>query len=629
MLPWLVVYRRPRPVEPGTDPPRDLGTARLARAESSWLVAEPDDDAPALVETLVGGLGRGGPFLLIELWSRRRTTTGDTTCDAPRFRLAFDPDDPRLARPVAALASALARIELSTGPRAEVELVPSGAPSPSPSPSPPERSTWAPHGAVSVLGLEVEPVYRELAPALDDAQLSHATFERLYPLVLTELQRELSRGLREAAAIYLEHASNAPVCPTVSVPTAALEATAGVEDSGVRAWSRRLGRASLSGETRAADARLARIDRSIEFLLLVTPTNTREAWDAFQDSGYRRAPRLLYRPLPFDPVELKRELYDARVETIDDPVLGHLLREKQEELDRRITMLLDRGTERFLLGSLQVYGAAEPELLDLAERLLAAIDPSARGRGARVGHDEFARRAEQELDWYRHRDPRLTAQVEVRDDLPPSLVVSGDRLCIGVGMEISEERVDALLQHEVGTHLVTRFNGTRQPLVLLSTGLAGYDVLQEGMAVAAEFVAGGLLPGRLRTLAARVVAVDCLAAGASLPETFARLVEEHGLSPAKAWAVTVRVFRAGGLTKDAVYLRGLARLLRYMGSGGSLEPLLVGKIDLPHLGAIEELLERGVLEPPALQPRWTVRDGDQARLRRLAEGLTPLDLVAA
>ena len=40
----------------------------------------------------------------------------------------------------------------------------------------------------------------------------------------------------------------------------------------------------------------------------------------------------------------------------------------------------------------------------------------------------------------------------------------------------------------------------------------------------------------------------------------------------------MRIYRGGGLTKDAVYLRGLLQILRYLREGGELEPLFVGKV---------------------------------------------------
>ena len=65
----------------------------------------------------------------------------------------------------------------------------------------------------------------------------------------------------------------------------------------------------------------------------------------------------------------------------------------------------------------------------------------------------------------------------------------------------------------------------------------------------------------------------------------------------------MRVYRGGGLTKDAVYLRGLIQLHEYLRTGGELESLLVGKISAENIPIIQELLWREVLHaPPAAAP---------------------------
>lgn len=89
----------------------------------------------------------------------------------------------------------------------------------------------------------------------------------------------------------------------------------------------------------------------------------------------------------------------------------------------------------------------------------------------------------------------------------------------------------------------------------------------------------------------------------------------------------MRAFRGGGLTKDAVYLRGLRRLLRYLGEGGSLEPLLVGKIGAAHVPVIQELLLRKVLRPPPMRPRYLENAAALDRLERVRSADSIFDLV--
>ncbi len=186
---------------------------------------------------------------------------------------------------------------------------------------------------------------------------------------------------------------------------------------------------------------------------------------------------------------------------------------------------------------------------------------------------------------------------------------------------------NALLQHEVGTHLVTYYNGAAQPLRLLQVGLAGYDALQEGLAVLSEYLVGGLSEGRMRTLAARVIAIDQMIRGATFPSVFQQLVDEFGFEPRTAYTITLRVFRGGGLTKDALYLRGLVEILQYLGAGGDLEPLLIGKIAVEHVPVVRELLLSGVLRPPPLRPKYLNSPEAQRRLNGISSRTTVLDLI--
>jgi uncharacterized protein (TIGR02421 family) len=207
------------------------------------------------------------------------------------------------------------------------------------------------------------------------------------------------------------------------------------------------------------------------------------------------------------------------------------------------------------------------------------------------------------------------------------LMVSGDQLLIGGKIRVPRRRVDALLQHEIGTHLVTRYNGHHQPFQQLEVGLAGYDGLQEGLAVLSEYLVGGLSGTRMRILAARVVAARQMLDGASFVDTFRTLDRQYEFSERTAYTMTMRIYRGGGLTKDAVYLRGLLQILRYLREGGDLEPLFVGKIASSHLPLIVELSHRQVIKPPALRPRYLESSEATQKLNLLRAGLKVLDLI--
>ena len=205
-------------------------------------------------------------------------------------------------------------------------------------------------------------------------------------------------------------------------------------------------------------------------------------------------------------------------------------------------------------------------------------------------------------------------------------MVSKGHLIVASDSKMREHRADALMQHEIGTHLVTYYNGRAQRLAQLKSGLAGYEELQEGLAVLAEYLVSGMTPTRVRILAARVLGAKALVDGASFVDTF-RLLCRYGFPPRGAFQITLRIYRGGGFIKDCVYLRGLAQLLEYLGHGGSFERLFVGKIALEHLEVIGELEGRGVIRPPKLLPRYLERDECQRRLAGLKRGKKIVDLL--
>ncbi len=209
-------------------------------------------------------------------------------------------------------------------------------------------------------------------------------------------------------------------------------------------------------------------------------------------------------------------------------------------------------------------------------------------------------------------------------------MLSNGDLCIDSGLRVPRERVEPLIQHEVGTHILTFQNGKAQPLKLFCNGVPGYEAMQEGLAVLAEFLAGGLTRTRLRLIAARAVGVHEMIAGRPFANTYALLHEEHGYSPRQAFTIAMRIYRGGGLTKDAVYLcGGLINLLKYLSGDHDLEELYIGKIREDYIPVVQELIHRHILEPPPLRPRYIVDPSFEFERKRarLKQGLNIFNLV--
>ncbi len=590
-LPFLSLYRRP--------PSRkDPGTDRLVTTEAAYLIASGSrrlhGDLSELVRKIADTLSRQfGAFIILEVWAApaEESLKGAEADSRPAFRIVSSRDE-RLDPIVEAFDRALSSIKLRKL-RPEVRVVRTRDVHPRRLPPILPAETARALKCV-VVGLEVSPTYRD------------ASGEQLYPLQLRQLRRGLSRALRRT---FFEFSRSY----TLHRPR----------------HYHMLGRRAVVKAVWQVDRQLADVAARFDLLLQATPVNARLAWSEFQRDRFERAPTFRYRPIPVDPMILKRRLFAIPIERVEDPTLADLFRQKQDELDRQITMLVDLNTKRFLHGSLQLHGGVGANLRRLAVELLRRLPPRARdetGRGY-LDAEAFATRAEREIAYYRERWPEVDARVQIRDDVNAGLMVSSGSLLVGRHTRIPSTRVEALLNHEIGTHVLTYYNGRAQPFRQLCTGLAGYESLQEGLAVLAEYLVGGLSRPRLRLLAARVMAVHRLSQGASFVDCYRELVHEYDLPQQTAFTVTMRVFRGGGLTKDAAYLSGLNKLLEYLSDGGKLETLFVGKIAAEHVPLIEELTWRRVLRNPPLTPRYMTQPDAVTRLARVRGYASALDLI--
>jgi hypothetical protein len=330
-LPFLVVYRRPTNRE-------DPGTERLAVGEASYILASGDRRSHAGLSSLAAGIAGTlsesfGAFLIIELWSAPDPATPpEAGAWRPGFRIVR-PRGSRLASSVDALERALAEVRIK-GEFAAVEVASETSVRP-PGLPPLVAADRAEALGCQMLGIEVQPVFRD--PATGES----------FPLVRQALHKGLSRALQRTVYDFTRHrTSHRP--PHYQA----------------------LGRHSVVKAVWEVDRKLAEVSNAFDFLLQVTPINTDEAWVEFRRSRFERTPEFASRPLKLDPALAKRELYQIPIERIEDPTLAQLFRDQQVSLDRKLTLLGERGTPQFLYGSLQLYGGVDEPLLNRAYEIL-------------------------------------------------------------------------------------------------------------------------------------------------------------------------------------------------------------------------------------------------------------------
>ena len=578
-VPFLCVYRLPKGVKKSPE-------ATLLTTQAAYVLIK-EEDQP-LVETFIAELAqnmqkRFGAFLLLELW-RSEEDQGIVLVSADDTNQQF----------LDTLRKELHEFPLSIMQQVQTT-----------DRFPEERMPLLPQHLLSedpirALGMQLNPFYKS------------GTKERLFPMIYRQFRKEFSIALRKFFYDFARVQTRMQVAHYHSL---------GRQQEGALVWK--------------IDKELVEISKSFDFLLLTSVVNHNEAWEEFKKGGFNQQPTFLYRLIPVDPELLKRRLFQVPIEELDDPTLAFIFRDKRKELDRLLNMLEDRNTRDFRLSSIQVFGGAEDELVKKANQILEyhsgedetdEEDDEDDLRAESIGTEEFAQMAREEIDWLRQQYEPLDATVSIRKDVT-GLMVSSGQLLIGDGFRTNRLRADALIQHEVGTHVLTYYNGKAQPLHQMYVGSPGYEDLQEGLAVLAEYLVGGLTLARLRTLAGRVIAVDCMLKDASFAETFRVLHKDKGFTAYTAYSISERVYRGGGMTKDAVYLRGLLHLLDHLAEGNDLQPLLIGKIRQDYLPIIDELIQRKILKQAPIMPRYFSNPKSKERLKRLKTKVDVLSLL--
>ncbi len=572
-LPFLMVYRHQK------DRKRDTVIENLIKNEASYVIVSAKEyvQYQNLLKKLVKKLSdEFGAFLLLEIWSGTRKNK--PAANVAGFQL-FGPEElPETASP---LKKYLEEMKLA-GMISEVQAVGSEKRCPSELDSLLERKDLKRMECL-LLGLKIEPFYMVTEEG------------KIFPLLERRLYSEFSMAFKKTVFDFVKIQAN--------------HKFAGFQS---------LARRRIMPKVWEIDKQLVQIDSCIKFLMLVSPVNSNKAWKEFKKSRYKKSPVFHYRMIPDDPELLKRSLYNIEVEEIDDPTLSFLFREKRAETDKMLNMLIERESADFFYSSLQLFGGVEHQLLEDAKKIIEIVStdrPHEGNEGDYYDAKEFAELARQELRYLQQQWSGVQDKVEIKDSID-SMMVDKGVFYIPKKTRMLKQRAEAMIQHEIGTHVVTFYNGQNQPLKLLSSGIPGFEELQEGIAVLAEYLSGGLSAGRMRVLAGRVIAVDSLINHQHFVKTFEMLVEQYQFQAKDAFFIATRVYRGGGFTKDAIYLRGFLALINYIKKGNALEPLLIGKIRQNYLPVIEELISRKVLKPLSIIPRYL---SDAKSLERLSD----------
>ena len=585
-LPFICVYRKPLTYV-------DEGTQSLIYNLSSYITggSTSDKDLSKLINSITETLSEiFHSFLILEIWSEDENkvkSSNELNSLRPNFRIfSNESKGSDIFSTLQVLWKGLSSVSVHKR-SSQAELLFSKYINPSGF-TQLLRSRDLKKMNCHLAGLEVRPVYRNILK------------QNLYPQVLSTLSDQILHVLNRAFFEFTKKLTIHEVTHFYS-----------------------LGKSSFVKPVGSVDKKLAALCDKFDFIIQVTPINEAEARTEFQRSRYKKIPVFYYRPLTFNPAEFKKILWNIQIDEIEDPAIKNLFSMKRDEVDLQISMMVNLDTPEFHYGSLQLYGNVNKSLSKLANEILATFpERKITRKSKKLNASEFYEYVIKEIEYYNSLYPLFRPAVEISENMYSGLIVSKDKLIIGTEFAVSENRVEALIQHEVGTHLLTYFNGLAQPFRQLHTGLSGYEELQEGLAVLAEYLTGGLNISRLRLLAARVVTAKNMTDGADFVESFHNLVRNYGFREFAAFTIAMRIYRGGGLTKDIIYLRGFMEIMKFIEKGEDIKPLYAGKIALSHIAIMKELELRKILKPLPLLPRYLNSEKALVRLKNLRKGFS-------
>lgn len=350
----------------------------------------------------------------------------------------------------------------------------------------------------------------------------------------------------------------------------------------------------LPAPLREADRRLAGLlnrYRLAEHLNPLNPAEARARWTAG-----RAAPPFTYAPVPWADEALRA--LDA-VRPPEDHPLGGTIQLAAEEFRFFVLALRDRTAASFHALA-EVHGWY-PDPIAPPGRL----HPSpASYQPARVPASEMLQVLRDALDtrglqaWSTRLDPILSSRV----------LVDAPRREVRVNPRASFRDADkaTLIAHEIDVHVQRSVNGDVQPLEVFRTGLPGALATEEGLAILAEERAGAST-AHLVDRQALVAAAVLLAREAGFAEVHQMLAERVG--PEAAWNIALRVKRGladpaepGVFAKDAVYHIGYHAVRDWLGAGGRLARLYVGKVATHH--PVDAWVDAAWIVPAAAPALW-------------------------
>ena len=326
----------------------------------------------------------------------------------------------------------------------------------------------------------------------------------------------------------------------------------------------------------------------------MTPTNLDDAKDEFLSRSVL-TPNFQYRKIDFDPIEEELALRRVLVPIGVWPELSVYQDKVRDHLTTSAIVTSRGDVDKLKELNKELFGNPTERTLAYAQQVLKTF-PDHMAIPETVNPEEIVRGLKEELEKYGLSEEWDVAQSQKR----PNVYVNSRTIIIPSNHKRHQGIIKQLRVHEVGVHALRSHNGGQQPLEICK-GTPGYLKTEEGLAMYCEELTGNLGPNRFRGIAGLALTVDNFYNGVPFKKAF-DFLRDHNFTEDDTWRITSRVYKGGGFAKDHWYLSGYLEVCDFVGEGGDLKELYVGKVGIKDLPWVRNLRDEGVLKAPDKLP---------------------------
>lgn len=333
---------------------------------------------------------------------------------------------------------------------------------------------------------------------------------------------------------------------------------------------------------KSVDKKICEIDEQIKLLSYINPRNIIEQKELF--FGHKGIiPKFSYRKLELDVASMQRDL--KRIPEVDH-VLYPIFAAKITELENKLNLISSVGTADFAGFSEKVFGKVSTSLYKKALSFIQEVGENKPDESPEMDYEEAAERMKN----YLVKNNLAHWQIKILDNSVADVQISKNgSVMIRKGAKFRENRLQALLVHEIGTHVFRNENGKLQPFQIFERGTADYLTTEEGLAVYNQNKLGLSLGEKYLTPALQIVAIHN-AQNKNFLELFKYMKKTYEISDELAWKLCLKSKRGtensaknGAFTKDSVYFRGNLEVQKFLSKGGDIKDLYIGKINIKDL----------------------------------------------